>query len=208
MATIEAVVFDMDGVLVDAKEWHYEALNRALRLFGHAISRHDHLVTFDGLPTRTKLEMLTRERGLPSGLHRLIGQLKQAYTLQLIHERCRPTFQHEYALSRLKARGLTLGVASNSVRATVETMMRHTRLDAYLDFKLSNEDVSEAKPHPEIYILAAEQAGIAPTQCLVVEDNEKGVAAARAAGARVMIVKDVNEVTLANIDRHLFNRQK
>jgi phosphoglycolate phosphatase-like HAD superfamily hydrolase len=73
---INAVVFDMDGVLIDAKEWHYDALNKALQLFGFTISRYDHLVTFDGLPTRTKLEMLSREQGLPFELHELINDLK------------------------------------------------------------------------------------------------------------------------------------
>lgn len=62
---IKAIFFDMDGVLIDAKEWHYEALNRALELFGMPISQVDHLTTFDGLPTRKKLEMLTLGRGLP-----------------------------------------------------------------------------------------------------------------------------------------------
>ncbi|STK74080.1 2-deoxyglucose-6-phosphatase [Escherichia coli] len=50
--TIKAILFDMDGVLIDAKEWHYEALNKALDLFGMKISRFDHLTTFDGLPTK------------------------------------------------------------------------------------------------------------------------------------------------------------
>ena len=61
---IKAVIFDMDGVLIDAKEWHYEALNNALKLFGYKISRHDHLVTFDGLPTRAKLQMMTEQEML------------------------------------------------------------------------------------------------------------------------------------------------
>ena len=55
---IKAIIFDMDGVLIEAKDWHYEALNRALSLFGMEISRYDHLVTYDGLPTTKKLEML------------------------------------------------------------------------------------------------------------------------------------------------------
>lgn len=203
MTLIKAIVFDMDGVLVDAKEWHYEAFNRALRLFGHTISRYDHLVTFDGLPTRRKLEMLTRERGLPSRLHPLINQLKQAYTMQLIHANCRPMFTHEYALSRLKARGLKLGVASNSIRGTVEAMMNYTRLSPYLDFIISNEDVMHSKPHPEMYLHAAAQAGVAAEEILVVEDNEIGITAAKAAGSHVMVVRDVHEVNLDSIDRHL-----
>ena len=68
---IKAVVFDMDGVLIDAREWHYEALNKALKLFGYEITRYDHLSTYDGLPTRVKLQMLTVERGLPARAARL-----------------------------------------------------------------------------------------------------------------------------------------
>ena len=65
---IKAVLFDMDGVLIDAKDWHYEALNRALELFGYTISRESHLSTFDGLPTRRKLEILSAAHGLPSDM--------------------------------------------------------------------------------------------------------------------------------------------
>jgi beta-phosphoglucomutase len=69
---IKAIIFDMDGVLVEAKEWHYKALNRALELFGYQISRYDHLTTYDGLPTSKKLEMLSLESGLPKELHKFI----------------------------------------------------------------------------------------------------------------------------------------
>ncbi len=199
MPRIRAVVFDMDGVLIDAREWHYDALNRALALFGYHISRYDHLITFDGLPTRVKLEMLSREQALPTGLHSLINELKQGYTLELVHQRCKPRFQHEYALSRLAADGYALGVASNSVRRSVEVMMSLSQLDTYLDFMLSNEDVKAAKPDPEIYLKAAERVGCAPNECLVVEDNENGLEAARAAGANVMKVVGVEEVTYSSI---------
>src|SRR3954465_5329544 len=98
MAKIKAIIFDMDGVLIDAKDWHYEALNKALGLFGMEISRYDHLVTYDGLPTRRKLEMLTLERGLPIELHAFINDMKQRYTMDLVHQNCKPTFSHEFAL--------------------------------------------------------------------------------------------------------------
>lgn len=207
MPEIKAVIFDMDGVLIDAREWHYEALNRGLALFGYTISRYEHLVTFDGLPTKIKLEMLTLERGLPRGLHRVINELKQIYTLELVHQRCKPQFNHEYALSRLRAEGFTLGVASNSVRRSVERMMKLSQLERYLDFMLSNEDVKAAKPDPEIYINAVERAGCQPAECLVVEDNENGLASARAAGVNVMAVGGVEEVTYDNIMKEV-NRCK
>ena len=130
---IRAIIFDMDGVLIDAREWHYEALNSALRLFGYEIGRDEHLATFDGLPTRRKLTMLSEERGLPRRLHALINELKQAYTMDLVSLRCRPVFHHRYALAKLKAAGYRLAVASNSVRSSVDVMMAKADLARFLE---------------------------------------------------------------------------
>ena len=199
MPDIRAIAFDMDGVLIDAKEWHYESLNRALALFGYEISRFDHLTTFDGLPTLRKLEMLTLDRGLPRGLHRLLNELKQLYTTEITHLRCRPTFAHEYALSKLKGMGYKLAVASNSVRATVELMMDKSGLRPYLEVLLSNQDVTRPKPDPEMYLTAAARLGVRPDECLVVEDNPNGIKAAEAAGCPVLAVPGVEAVHLANI---------
>jgi len=196
---IEAIVFDMDGVLIDAKEWHYEALNRALEYFGYTISRADHLTTFDGLPTRKKLDMLTEERGLPRGLHGFLSDLKQQYTIDQVQLKCKPMFVHEYALSNLKARGYKLGLGSNSIRSTVEMMMEKSNLSRYLDVMISNEDVERAKPHPDIYLTAAAGLGVAPGNCLVVEDNPNGIKAAEAAGCPLLVVNSVLDVQLDRI---------
>ncbi len=196
---IKAVVFDMDGVLINAREWHYEALNRALGLFGYSISRADHLTTFDGLPTSKKLELLTRERGLPADLHAFINEVKQLFTVEQIHMHCRPLFTHEYTLSKLKAAGYKVGLASNSIKSTIELMMQKANLASYLDVVLSNQDVTHAKPHPEMYLKAAELLKVPPAQCLVVEDNEHGIKSATAAGCHVLVVTDVNEVQLDRV---------
>jgi HAD superfamily hydrolase (TIGR01509 family) len=199
MHKIKAVIFDMDGVLIEAKDWHYESLNKALGLFGIEISRHDHLVTYDGLPTRKKLEMLSAERGLPVELHDFINDMKQRYTMEIVHTRCKPRFSHEYALSRLKQEGYKLAVASNSIRQTVQVMMQQAALTDYLEFYLSNEDVKIGKPDPEIYTKAIRNLKLSPKECLVVEDNEKGIKAARASGAWLMEVNEVEEVNYQNI---------
>ena len=200
---IKAVVFDMDGVLIDAKEWHYESLNRALRLFGLEISRADHLTTFDGLPTRRKLEILSVTERFPFELHDFINDLKQNYTMESVNVLCKPTFVHEFALSTLKRRGLKLAVASNSVRNSVSAMMKKSRLDIYLDLQLSNEDVAKPKPDPEIYIRAMERLGVGPRETLIVEDNEHGVRAARASGAHVLVVETTHDVNLQAIDARI-----
>jgi len=201
--TIKAVLFDMDGVLIEAKEWHYESLNRALELFGMPISRHDHITTFDGLPTRKKLEMLSAEKGLPKELHEFINELKQQYTMDIVHTRCKPTFIHQYALSKLKANGYLLGVCSNSVRNSVSTMMQKAGLRPYLDIMISNEDVSSGKPNPEMYTKAIEQFNLKPHECLIIEDNENGIRAAKAAGAHLLVVREVDETNLQNIQTRI-----
>ena len=196
---IEAVVFDMDGVLIDAKEWHYHALNRALEHFGFTISRAEHLSTFDGLPTSKKLEMLSQEKGLPRGLHRFLNELKQIYTVEQVHLNCRPIFVHEYTLSNLKAQGYKLGLASNSIRSTVQLMMDKSNLSNYLDVMLSNQDVSKPKPHPDIYLRAAEMLNVPPANCLVVEDNPNGIKAAEDAGCPLLVVHSVFDVQLDRV---------
>lgn len=191
---IKAVLFDMDGVLIDAKEWHYEALNRALALFGMPIERQAHLATFDGLPTRRKLEILSRSNGLPQGLGTLIHNLKQSYTMELVHTRCRPVFAHQYALSRLKRDGYKIAVCSNSIRDTIESMMQRSGLSDYIDLIVSNEDVTKAKPDPEMYVTTMERFGLLPDECLILEDNEYGLKAARDSGAYVLQVASPADV--------------
>lgn len=203
MTKIKAIIFDMDGVLIEAKDWHYEALNRALAHFGYTISRYDHLVTFDGLPTRRKLELLSKEKGLPTSLHSFLNELKQIYTLELVHACCKPIFQHEYALSNLKMMGYRLAVASNSIRNTIEIMMQKSNLISYFEFMLSNQDVTLGKPNPEIYQKSIQKFGLMPQECLVIEDNENGIKAAKEANAHLLIVKSVLEVNLDNILNHI-----
>lgn len=203
MGKIKAVIFDMDGVLIDAKEWHYEALNRALGLFGFNISRYDHLVTFDGLPTAKKLEMLSIERGLPVSLHGFINEMKQIYTMEYVYMKCKPLFIHQYALSRLKSEGYELALASNSVRITVDMMMEKADLNQYLTFSLSNQDVTKSKPDPEIYNTAIKRLGLETVECLIVEDNPNGVKAALASGASLLKVENVHDVTYANIKNRI-----
>ncbi|MGL4722300.1 MAG: HAD family hydrolase [Desulfovibrionaceae bacterium] len=200
---IKAVIFDMDGVLIDAKEWHYEALNKALSLFGYEITRFEHISTYDGLSTRTKLSMLTQEKGLPSSLHEFINEMKQQYTVPIILSLCRPRFNHEYALSKLQLEGFKLAVASNSIRHTVELMMQYAQLTKYFEFMMSNQDVQKPKPDPEIYTKAIQQLGLLPSECLIVEDNKNGIKAATQAGAHVFVVRSVEDVTYSNIKEYI-----
>jgi HAD superfamily hydrolase (TIGR01509 family) len=141
-------------------------------------------------------------------LHDFINEMKQQYTMEIVYARCKPRFFHEYALSRLKQEGYKLAVASNSIRKSVQVMMEQSALLGYLDFFLSNQDVAMGKPDPEIYTKAIRQLGLQPQECLVVEDNEKGIQAAKASGAWLMEVDEVEEVNYQKIMSHIMRIER
>lgn len=197
--SIKAILFDMDGVLIDAKEWHYEALNKALEPFGVAISRSEHISTYDGLPTSQKLLMLSDEKGLPREMHAQINAIKQQYTCEMMENLCKPNLVHQHALASLKKLGYKLAVCSNSIKSTVNTMVQKAGLESYLELQLSNEDVSTPKPSPEIYTRAMNYFQLEPYECLIVEDNENGIKAAQAAGGHLLVINGVHETNFDNI---------
>ena len=199
MTKIKAVLFDMDGVLIDAKEWHYEALNKALLLFGFEISRQDHLLKFDGLPTKKKLEILSSEGNLPISLHDFINDMKQEYTLQTSYVNCKPSFNQLNALTNLKKEGYRLAACSNSIRNTMTMLFDRAQMHEYFEFYISNEDVINAKPDPEMYNVAIKKMGLKPKECLILEDNENGIKAAIQSGGHLMKIAEINEVNYENI---------
>jgi HAD superfamily hydrolase (TIGR01509 family) len=200
---IKAVLFDMDGVLIDARDWHYEALNRALGLFGMAISLDSHLANFDGLPTRKKLQVLSKSRGLPLGLHDFINDLKQTYTHEIMASRCKPSFNTQIALGKLHRQGYRLAVCSNSIRRTVKSMMDMADLTPYLELMMSNEDVAKPKPDPEIYLATMAKMGLRPDECVIVEDNDNGIAAARATSAHTVVVGSPADLTYERLSAEI-----
>ena len=196
MNDFKAVIFDLDGTLIDAQMWHYEALNEALRIFGAEIPLDDHLARFDGLPTRKKLELLSEERGIPERLFGVISELKQERTLRLVSKYCFPRVEHLLLFQWLKERDLRLAVATNSIRMTAHLMLEAAGLLPYLDVLISNEDVSHPKPHPEIYEATASALGLAPNSCIAVEDNHFGIQSAKSAGCEVLAVDGVDDVRI------------
>ena len=195
----------MDGVLIDAKDWHYESLNKALALFGFEISRYDHLVTYDGLPTMSKLDMLSMERGLPVELHQFINFVKQQYMMDEINVNCKPVFSHEYALAKLKSEGYKLAVCSNSIRKTVDVMLEKSKIIDYFDVLISNQDVKRSKPDPEMYVTCMSKLSVTPQETLILEDNEHGIKAALASGAHLMRIENLSDVNYFEIRKIIEN---
>lgn len=199
----KAVVFDMDGVLIDARDWHYEALNDALRIFDAEIDRVEHLSRFDGLPTKVKLRHLSEDGRLPLHLHPMVEAIKQERTLRETAKLCFPRIEHLLMMSWLKNRGIGIGVATNSIRDTAISMLTFAGLFDSIDILVTNEDVRMAKPAPDMYQLACEKLGLRPDEVLVVEDNEYGVRSAKSAGCNVIQVSGVADVTTSLLEEFI-----
>jgi len=194
-----AVLFDLDGVLVDATEWHYEALNVALRaVTGTDIKRREHLVVFNGLPTRVKLARLVAEGRVRGGDVPEIVRRKQEATVGVIRERCRPD-PSRVALVRGLARHFRVGCVTNSIRATTELMLENAGLRTFMETIVSNEDATRPKPEPDGYIIAMYQLRALPGRTLIVEDSPFGVQAARNSGAHVLSVAGPPDVTVERV---------
>ena len=203
MSKIKAVLFDMDGVLIDARDWHYQALNRSLSHFGYHIDEDAHLMTYDGLPTKVKLNMLSKARSLPVGLHPIISELKQKYTIEIAYQNIRPSFNHRKVLSYLKRNNYKLAVCSNSIRSTIMAFLKLSRIDNFFDLIISNEDVELPKPSPDMYIKSMNIFGVEPSQTLIFEDSEHGIEAALQSNANLCRIADPDDLTLDILHQYL-----
>jgi len=201
--SFKAVIFDMDGVLIDARDWHYEALNSALRTFGMEISYTEHLEKYNGLSTRQKLDYLTEAQQLPRELHAVISDTKQNRTLRIAAEKCFPNTQHLILLDRLRNKGVLVGVYTNSIRETAEAMLKYAGLLSKIDVLVTNQDVINPKPDPEGYILVSKKLQIDPQDALVIEDGEYGIESATRAGCRVLRVDNPSDVSIQQLSPHV-----
>ena len=178
---VQAVLFDADGVLVDPGEMHYQAFNRALATHGWCITRTEHRTTYNGLPTRAKLDRLTEEKGLPLELHTKILLDKERFTKQTILEYLSPDPAKIELLKALKADGYALAACSNMLQGALMLMMEQVKLASYLDVTIGNDLQRPAKPQPHLYRTAAALIGHDVAMCAIVVDGPVSLQAARAA---------------------------
>jgi HAD superfamily hydrolase (TIGR01509 family) len=201
---IKLIIFDLDGVLVEAKSIHYESFNKALDKY--AISWDEHLSTYDGLKTNQKLDMLHHKKGLPKEQFDSIWNNKQKYTLEAL-KKLKPNHQLQICLDLLIIDGYKLAVCSNSIRKTVLTVLSKFDIIDRFDLILSNEDVQNNKPHPEIYWKAMSKMNVLPEETLIIEDSPYGLLAASRSKAHVMRVGSSKDVDYTNIHKYL-NKEK
>lgn len=182
--SIKAVLFDLDGVLVDACEWHYEALNQALKECGYPeISRHDHILRYNGLPTNTKLSMMVVDGIMPASDIEVVAQRKQEVTATTIKDLAKPDDVKITVMKGLKDLNIAVACVTNSIHYTAELMLKNTGQLPHIQYLVSNERVERPKPNPEGYLRAMVHFGLGPADCLIVEDSDKGFQAAQASGA-------------------------
>jgi HAD superfamily hydrolase (TIGR01509 family) len=198
---IKLVIFDLDGVLVEARDMHYDALNRALGRIDekYVISREEHLSTYDGLPTTKKLNMLTEQKGLPEDKHDTVWKYKQEETVNIITNEMQYDERLRKVLQQLKQDGLKICVCSNSIRESTKMMLIKKGLMEYMEFYISNQDVKNSKPNPEMYLKAMINLGVAPKECVIVEDSHIGRKAALSSGGHLCGVINTPDVTYEKI---------
>lgn len=185
------IIFDLDGVLLDSCMMHYETLNEALEFCGRApISLDDHKTRFNGLPTRTKLQMLW----IPPSDIEEISVEKQRRTLGWIMKNVKENETLVSLFRDLRLRGWMIAVASNAVTMTVVCALQLIGVKPLCDFIIAGDRVSKPKPNPEIYQACMEFCGVEPASTWIIEDSEIGIEGARRTGATVIPVEGPHEV--------------
>lgn len=189
------IIFDLDGVLIDSRELHYQALNTALSQidYKYVITREEHLSKYDGLNTTKKLSMLSEEKGLPTNLHNQIWEDKQRATFDLL-PRCPQNPFIRDIVEQLKIEGWKVAIASNSIRETVRTALASLGILSNIDYYVSNEDVKRSKPFPEMYWKCMTALNALPKDTIIVEDSHIGREGAINSGAHLYPVKDAYEL--------------
>ena len=189
------VIFDLDGVLIDSKDLHYKALNYALEEvdYKYIISYQEHLSRYDGLNTRKKLSMLTKEKGLPQESHETVWQLKQEQTFKML-ENLPVNNNAINIMLYLKSKGWKIAVASNSIRETIIKSLHGIKVLHLVDYIVSNEDVWHPKPHPEMYWKCMVALDAFPKDTIIIEDSHIGRQGALNSGANLYPIKDSHDL--------------
>jgi HAD superfamily hydrolase (TIGR01509 family) len=198
------VIFDLDGVLIESRELHYQSLNDALKTIDpkYVINRDEHLAVYDGLNTTRKLKLLSESKGLPTEFHDMVWQRKQLATFELL-KKFPIDSKLQDIFSRLKSQGYHIAVASNSIRETVKLSLLKIGVMEYVDYWVSNQDVSHPKPYPEMYWQCMTRCQALPRNTLIIEDSHIGRQGALDSGATLMAVENTQGVTWEKINNKL-----
>ena len=204
---MKAVIFDLDGVLVDTKQIHFEALNKALKKYNFKeISFNDHIKVFDGLPTLEKLNILNKKNKLPKKFFSKINKYKQIITAKILKKKIKRNKKIIEIFRYLNGK-YKIAVATNAVKPTLNICLNKLGISKFIDYQLSNENVNLPKPNPEIYLRIFIKFGIYPAEALIIEDSHYGREAAISSGAKLLPIKNLKELNLKRIKHNLIKKK-
>ncbi|GAB2021617.1 HAD family phosphatase [Pseudolactococcus yaeyamensis] len=189
MSKFKAIIFDMDGVLVDTELYYYRRRQTFLDSKGISIA-HLSPLDFIGGNMKQVWYMILKDdydKWDVSALQAEYTQYKLEHAIPydtLLFSDAKST------LDALKAKGYKLGLASSTIKLEILRAMKMTALLPYFEVVLSGDDFEESKPNPEIYQVAMAKLGVAPEETLIIEDSEKGIAAGVDSGATVWGIAD------------------
>jgi len=180
MKRFSAIIFDMDGVIVDSEPLHQKAFETLFEELGR---KHDHGIVFHeyyGRSDKVLLKDFIEKHNVPFELEDLT-QRKLKYFVRYLRER-RPVFKELHSLVPELARHYKLAIASSNFRSVIDVVMEISGLRPHFNVIVGYEDIRFTKPDPEIYFTAAKRLAVRPSQCCVIEDAAMGVQAAKMAG--------------------------
>lgn len=191
---IKAVIFDMDGVIIDSEPIHYESDQLTLKHFGIEIS-HEELNQYVGVSNPVMWAELKEKYNLSATLEQLLE--KQSYFKKVLigNKKLEPITGIPGLLAEIKDTGAGIGLASSSNRDFIEMILNNLRIIDFFDVIISGDDVKKSKPEPDIFLKAAEKLKVNPKNCLVIEDSQHGVKAAILAGMKCIGFRNPNSGT-------------
>lgn len=196
---IKLIIFDLDGVLVDTKKIHYFALNKALEKSGYKpISFEDHSKIYDGLPTSEKLKILLHKKKIDKKKIVKIKKIKDQITSVELKKKIQFS-KKIYKMFFTLSKNYKIAIATNAIRKTLNTCLLKLKINKFVDFALSNQDVKNNKPNPEIYLKIFIKFGVCPNESIIIEDSHHGRIAAINSGGILMPVKKIKDVSLKKI---------
>ncbi|WP_290437841.1 HAD family hydrolase [Aeromonas caviae] len=182
----DALIFDMDGTLVDSMPLHLDAWEQTSAEFGLPFDRAQ-LNEYGGIPTRKIVAMLAEQHGLAIDVEAFA---RRKVALYLEHIDKVSVFPAMWELVKGCHGKVPMGIGTGSTRAHAAHILRQTGLDAFIPVLVSADDVVNHKPHPDTFLKVAEQLGANPANCLVFEDTRIGIQAGKAAGMTTLLATE------------------